>query len=180
MTHGAPCTIAITGHRPNRLHVGVHRIERQLFQVLRRLRREARGRAVPRRPVALTALAEGSDRMFAEAALRLALPLEVLLPFKSSDYETTFGDQAATAQYHALLARAARVTELPGALSDSSAAYEAVGRACVNACDVLVAVWDGKPAAGRGGTPEIIEYARNRGRRIIWIHAGEKRRPRRL
>ncbi len=29
-------------------------------------------------------------------------------------------------------------------------------------CDVLLAVWDGKPAAGRGGTAEIVAYALKR------------------
>ena len=94
MTYGAPYRIAITGHRPNRMHVGVARIERQLKQVLRRLAWEARGRAVPQTPVAISALAEGSDRLFAEAALKLGMPLEVMLPFKSADYVTTFGDVA--------------------------------------------------------------------------------------
>ena len=177
MTYGAPFKIAITGHRPNRLHVCIARIERQMFRVMRRLAREARGNVLGRNPVALSALAEGSDRIFAEAALRLGIPFEVVLPFKSADYETTFGDASGTPHYRALLARAAHVMELAGTLADTTAAYEAVGRACVDACDVLVAVWDGKPAAGRGGTPEIIDYARRMGRRVIWIHAGEKRRP---
>jgi hypothetical protein len=179
-THRAPHIIAITGHRPNRMTVGVARIERQVFHVLRRLARKARGQAVPREPVALSALAEGSDRIFGEAALRLALPLDALLPFKSADYETTFGDASTTPHYRELLTRARRVTELPGALSDSKAAYEAVGRATVDQCDVLVAVWDGKPAAGRGGTPEIIDYARQVRKPVIWIHAGEKRAPQRI
>lgn len=52
--------IAITGHRPHRMHVGVARIERQLFEVLRSLAKTARGQAVPRVPVAISALAEGS------------------------------------------------------------------------------------------------------------------------
>ena len=180
MTYGAPYRIAITGHRPNRMHVGVARIERQLKQVLRRLAREARGCAVPQTPITISALAEGSDRLFAEAALKLGMPLEVILPFKSADYVTTFGDAATLPTYHALLAQAAKVNELPGTLTDSTVAYEAVGRACVDACDILVAVWDGKPAAGRGGTPEIIDYARSKGRPVIWIHAGEKRRASRL
>jgi hypothetical protein len=169
--------IAITGHRPNRMHVGVARIERQLFQVLRSLAKTARGHAVPQVPIAISALAEGSDRLFAQAALKLRMPLRVLLPFKSADYETTFGDAATTQVYRDLLAKAESVQELPGTLADSTAGYEAVGRATVDTCDVLVAVWDGKPAAGRGGTPEIIGYALGTGRSVIWIDAANRRRP---
>jgi hypothetical protein len=169
--------IAITGHRPNRMHVGVARIERQLFKVLRSLAKSARGQAVPQVPIAISALAEGSDRLFAQAALKLRMPLRVLLPFKSGDYETTFGDAAMSQMYRDLLAKAESVQELPGTLAESTAGYEAVGRATVDTCDVLVAVWDGKPAAGRGGTPEIIDYALGTGRSVIWIDAANRRRP---
>jgi hypothetical protein len=33
----------------------------------------------------------------------------------------------------------------------------------VEASDVMVAVWDGRPSAGRGGTAEIVDYARTMG-----------------
>lgn len=169
--------IAITGHRPNRMHIGVARIERQLFTVLRLLAKTARGQAVPKVPIAVSALAEGSDRLFAQAALNLQMPLQVLLPFTSTDYETTFGEAATTQVYRDLLAKADSIRELPGTLADSTAGYEAVGRATVDMCDVLVAVWDGKPAAGRGGTPEIIDYALGTERAVIWIDAVNRRRP---
>jgi hypothetical protein len=34
----------------------------------------------------------------------------------------------------------------------------------------LVAVWDGQPAAGKGGTADIVDYARRHGIevRIVW------------
>jgi hypothetical protein len=127
--------------------------------------------------VAVSALAEGSDRMFAQAALARGYRLDVLLPFTSTDYETTFGDTATTPVYRALLARASSKVELPGSLAASTAAYEVVGRATVDACHILVAVWDGKPAAGRGGTPEIIEYAAAKGKPVLWIDAARERLP---
>jgi hypothetical protein len=100
-----------------------------------------------------------------------------LLPFKSSDYETTFGDASANGEYRALLDRAGEVVELPGTLTDSTAGYDAVGRLTVDRCHVLVAVWDGKPAAGRGGTPEIIQYALAQSHPVIWIDATNDRPP---
>jgi hypothetical protein len=103
--------------------------------------------------------------------------LRVLLPFASADYETTFGDPSTTPDYRALLARASAVTELPGVLADSTSAYEAVGRLTVAQADVVVAVWDGKPAAGRGGTPEIMQYALELDRPVIWIDTSHDRPP---
>lgn len=169
--------VGITGHRPNRMHIGVAKVEARLVQVLKALRK---GSKTDGKPVAISALAEGSDRLFASAALTLGYELVALLPFKSSDYETTFGDASANGEYRALLARAGEVVELPGTLADSTAGYEAVGRLAVDRCHVLVAVWDGKPAAGRGGTPEIIQYALDHGRPAIWIDATHDRPPQML
>lgn len=118
-------TVGITGHRPNRMHIGEAAIARRVWLVLAVLR----SGALRRKRVAVSALAEGPDRLFAEAALDLGYELRALLPFASADYETTFGDAATTPHYRALLARAAEVTELPGTLAESNAGYEAVGRA---------------------------------------------------
>jgi hypothetical protein len=170
--------VAITGHRPNRLHIGVHSAALRLKAVLRELRDgTGPGGAGGQNHIAISALAEGSDRLFAAAALDLGYELRVVLPFPSADYETTFGDHATTPDYRALLARASTVTELPGVLADSTPAYEAVGRLTVEQADIVVAVWDGKPAAGRGGTPEIMQYALDLDRPVIWIDAGNDRPP---
>lgn len=116
--------------------------------------------------------------MFAASALDCGFPLAALLPFKTADYETTFGDATTVADYHALLRKAASVTELPGTLADQNLAYEAVGHAMVAQANVLIAVWDGMPSAGRGGTPEIIEHAVLAEKPVIWIDAAMFRLPR--
>lgn len=179
MTHAGAFVVAVTGHRPNRLAIGEARARHRLEAVLHALRHGlARG---SRRPlVALTALAEGADRLFAEAALHLGCQLQVVLPFAEADYVTTFAETSTTSQFRTLLARAGEVEVLPGRLTDTKAAYEAVGRHCVDRCRVLVAVWDGKPAAGRGGTPEIAAYAASRGKPVVWIDAAGDRSSRLL
>ena len=176
MNQRQPLAVAITGHRPNRMQIGEAAVARRLRLVLAVLRKGAR-QAGSGRPVAISALAEGSDRLFAAAALDLGYELRALLPFPSAHYETTFGEAATTFVYRELLARAATTTELPGALADSKAAYEAVGRATVEAAHILVTVWDGKGAAGRGGTPEIVDYALARRMPVIWIDAARRRLP---
>jgi hypothetical protein len=172
--------IGFTGHRPNRLHIGAGRVAARLGEVVVRLKAD-HDRARPGEPVvAISALAEGSDRLFAEAALDAGFTLHALLPMPVSDYVQTFEDAATTPAFHALLARCARVEALPGALADSKAAYEALGRAMVAGSGLLVTVWDGKPAAGRGGTPEVIEVALAHGRPVIWVDAAQDRPAQRL
>jgi hypothetical protein len=41
----------------------------------------------------------------------------------------------------------------------------------VNHSDLLVTFWDGEPSRGRGGTAEIVAYARELGRRLIIVDA---------
>ena len=175
MSGSSAITVGITGHRPNRMHVGADEIARQLNLVLATIRSGA-GRGV--KLVALSALAEGSDRLFAEAALALGYRVEVILPFGSADYETTFEDAARIPQFRVLLRQAAKVTELPGKLEASTDAYEAVGQVTVSESDILLTVWDGQAAAGRGGTPEIIEHALKLGKPVVWIDAADVRLPR--
>lgn len=167
----AAFTVGITGHRPNRMKGGAERVITRLDQVLRCLRSGSAGRE----RVALSALAEGSDRMFASAALGLGYRLDALLPFRSEDYQTTFG--SADPAYDDLLSRASGVEELPGLLAAPEDAYEAVGRATVDRSNVLVAVWDCGPSAGRGGTIDIIEYAIGRRVPVVWIDARTAGRP---
>lgn len=171
-----PLRVAVTGHRPNRLVVVEARLRHRICAVLAAIRAGA-GRSGRSPLIALTALAEGADRMFADAALAIGYRVDVLIPFASTDYETTFADDADTRHYRRLVASAIHVETLPGSLSDDTAAYEAVGRACVDRCDILVAIWDGKPAAGRGGSPDIIDYALSRARPVVWIDAARDRRP---
>lgn len=172
--------IGVTGHRPNRLRIGEDRAKAHLHAVLEALRDAARAQGRTEPPIAVSALAEGADRLFAEAALELGFVLEAHLPLRSADYETTFADADTTVAYRSLLARARRVTELPGSLDDTDAAYEAQGRALVDLSDVLIAVWDGRGAAGRGGSPEIISYALGLARPVVWIDAAADRAPLRL
>ncbi len=48
-----------------------------------------------------------------------------------------------------------------------------VGHYVLDNCDVLIAIWDGEPSRGQGGTAEIVEKARAMGRKLYWIHIKE-------
>lgn len=172
--------VGFSGHRPNRLPIGEAAVSARLSQVVLALQDAAPVNGRSSAHTAISALAEGSDRLFAIAALEHGLLLAALLPFKTADYETTFGDPATTPLFRTLLTRAQSIVELPGSLADDTAAYESMGREIVDRSTVMLAVWDGKPSAGRGGTPEIIEYAIARKCPLIWIDAGKDREPMQL
>ena len=164
---GNVLTVGVTGHRPNRIKISADALERQCLDVLSLI---ADG-SEHSRLIALTALAEGADRAFAVAALKCAFELHVVLPMRTADYEKTFSDPSAIGEFHNLLAKAAEVRELPGDPARSSDAYAAVGLEIVDRSNVVVAVWDGEPGAGKGGTPDVIEMATRASKPIVWIDA---------
>lgn len=54
---------------------------------------------------------------------------------------------------------------------EADLAYEAVGRMVVAQCDVLIAIWDGEGARGRGGTAQVVAEAARLDLPTLWIHA---------
>ena len=53
--------------------------------------------------------------------------------------------------------------ELPGEPDRELDAFVMTGRATVAHCNMLLAIWDGLPPRGRGGTGEIVQLAITRG-----------------
>jgi hypothetical protein len=130
----------------------------------------AADQATPLLLTAVSPLAEGADRILAEEVLaRAGGTLEVPLPMPLHDYIRTF--DGPSADFDALLGRADLTTELPPS-QDATDAFARVGQYVVDHCDVLIAVWDGdKPEAGkRGGTADIVQYARDIQVPMIWVH----------
>jgi len=108
---------------------------------------------------AISSLAEGSDRLVAEVVLdQSGSTLEVPLPMAIDEYRTDFETEDSRAAFDRLLSRAAVVVEAPPCETRQEA-YERAGRYVVDRCDVLVAVWDGEPSRGQGGTADVVAYA---------------------
>jgi hypothetical protein len=112
-------------------------------------------------------LAAGADQLFAELVVGRGGELRAVIP--CAGYEETFADRRDKDRYRTLLNSATSVVELPFP-SPSEEAYFAAGQRVVDSCDELVAVWDGLPAKGRGGTADIVAYAREQRKplAVIW------------
>jgi len=169
--------IGITGHRRHRLKVPDGILMKRILVVIELLQRAAKLRSAGNIEM-VSALAEGADEIAARAALEAGCRLTVLLPFKAEDYETTFSDKAYRPIFRNLLRKADNRIVLPGSLRDATAGYVAVGVETLNRSDIVLTIWDGAPAQGRGGTPEILQSALERRLPIIWIDANEDGRPR--
>jgi hypothetical protein len=114
-------------------------------------------------------IADGADQIAADLALELGWELQVVLPFSRAEYRKSLANDGARERFDALVREATCLLELPGDPDDSLDAYIMTGRATVAHCDVLIAVWDGKPPRGRGGTGEVVQLALTRGTAIVHV-----------
>jgi hypothetical protein len=120
----------------------------------------------------VSSIAEGADRLVAWRGLRRpGWELLVVLPMAPDDYAVDFATAVSRDEFTRLLDAATEIDQVP-AQPDRVTAYLAAGMRVLERSDVLIAVWDGAPARGRGGTAEIVERARAGGRPVAWIHAG--------
>jgi hypothetical protein len=161
--------IAVTGHRnvadTAALRTAIHRA---LDLIMDQLRPAVRDRC---RLVAVSALADGADRFVADCVLaRPGGRLEVILPMPKADYVTDFDPVYSLTEFEHLLGEASWMVTMPLNRSREDA-YAAAGRAITDRADVTIAIWDGRPAAGKGGTGDIVNYLHEQRRPWIWLPA---------
>ena len=170
--------LGVTGHRPDLLDDQADRIERQLAELfdeavamVARLAVEHGALFAPDKPQfqMVSPLAEGADQIAARVALAKGFSLGAMLPFARGTYEEDFAAGPPRDAFHAFVAQAQSVLELPGARDAPLAAYVMAGRATIAHCDVLIAIWDGEPPRGRGGTAEVVEIALLQGTPILHV-----------
>lgn len=108
----------------------------------------------------VSCLARGADQVFARVVLDIGAELHVVLP--AADYRERTVKPDNREAFESLLARAEKVHTLPFETSNRDA-YAAANDTVLSDVDVLVAVWDGLPPDGKGGTGDMVQLARERG-----------------
>ncbi len=159
--------VAVTGHR---FLAEVEKLQVAVQEALDRL--EA---AFPDgEPVIVSPLAEGADRLVAEIALERRMRLFAPLPFAQEEYLEDFESEESKEQFVDLLEQAAEVIDLPPT-EERNDAYAQVGEWVLNHSDAIIALWDGQPSQGTGGTADVVERALERGMPVLHIKAGNRR-----
>ncbi len=193
--HGQPrprlvLRVGVTGHRPGnslpetelaRARAQVAALLAHAAHVVRALHLQYRSAFSEEPPllVAVSALAEGGDRIVAEEALRAGWQLDAVLPFARQDYEQDFTTPESQASFANLVQRARAVFEIetPWFEGDRSVAYEAAGHVMLDHADLVVAIWDGRESGGRGGTREIMDEASRRDSPVVWVSSAVDQAP---
>lgn len=179
--------IGVTGHREIVDAAGIRQSVKQLLDHLdRTLQPQSR---TPLKWTVVSPIAKGADRIVAEAVLGCCpATLEVLSPFELDEYRLDFEDGEDRDEFERLLNRARHVEclangDAPDATENDEVrehwrnrGYLRVGRAVVDSCEILLAVWNGRDGQGVGGTADIVGYALRQQRTVVWIHADEPSR----
>ncbi len=116
--------------------------------------------------VGISSLAIGADQLFAECVLNFGGSLIAVIPFP--DYSRTFESDNERLRYQQLLGAAEQVITLPGE-QDEESSYLAAGEMVVQESEMMVAIWDGLPAKGKGGTGDIVSFAVSLNRRVVHL-----------
>ncbi len=124
-----------------------------------------------------TSLAIGADQIFADTLIKKQIPYKVIIPCEH--YEETFESMKEQMRYNGYINQADYVIILNYPAPSEIAFFEA-GKTIVKYADILIAVWDGKPAKGLGGTADIVNLAIKQNKKYIWINPLNKKTTYRL
>lgn len=119
---------------------------------------------------AVSSLAIGVDQLFASLVVKRGGKIYVVVPFKG--YERTFSSQDIK-EYNRLLCKAHFIETLQTEGADEDK-YLSAGKHVVELSDLMISVWDGKPAQGKGGTADIVDYALTKNVPLIHINPANK------
>ncbi|WP_405538230.1 hypothetical protein [Streptomyces antimycoticus] len=148
--------LGITGHRG---------LSPETERLVRRALQEELARYGPDL-TGVSCIADGPDAWFAELVLEAGGRLEVVVP--AEKYREGLPEEHHQT-YDRLIQQAADIHRT-GMVESDSQAHMAGSEILVGVVDELVAVWDGQPARGYGGTADVVAYAERTGvrSRVIW------------
>ena len=159
--------IAVTGHRdivePQRLRTQVN----DFFDDILTQYDEVR---------LLSPLAEGADQFVAEIFLEKSgkekyVVLDVPLPLNQETYIKDF-NITSSKRFLSLVSEANYVFEVP---RHNEHPFENLGRYIVDTSDILLALWDGKTNDKRGGTGDVVSYAKSQNHQIVHLLCERKK-----
>lgn len=115
---------------------------------------------------AVTLLAATTDRLFAMIAQDLGMPLSLVIP--SRDFHNFFNTPDDLSEYVHLrtIAHSRTVLERP---TFNRQAFEEASRLVVDTCDIIIAVGSGFAPSNAHASSDIIQYARERAKLLVWL-----------
>jgi hypothetical protein len=150
-----PIVVGVTGHRDIPPE-DVAALEAAVIAEL-----QSFSQRYPSSPLLLiSGLAEGADRLVAECALRLGWSVGAVLALPRDEFEKDFSSSQSLGHFDSLLKRCIWVREAAVSGTPRPDCYEAAGFWIARQAQWLIALYDGQPGAGRGGSAEVVRIFR--------------------
>lgn len=160
--------IAVTGHRQL---TNLPSLENSIFAAVDQISEAFPGQIYH----IWTCLAEGADRILSRILVKsLEAKLTVVLPLPEQEYIKDFETIESIKEFEHLKYGAEQVIS-PDQVLDRPKAYQDANHTLLQGCDLLVAIWDGIPARGPGGTSEVVESIRQAEKPLLWIHTDNEK-----
>lgn len=162
-----PLYIGVVGHRDIRDE------DRETLKQMIKDFIEKKQKQCPNTPVViLTPLAEGADRIAAEAAIDCKIDFIAVLPMPVEEYKKDFVNVESAGEFETLLAKASFMIELPlqegitieqvnNDIEKRNEQYYQNGLFIARQCHTLVAFWDGTDNGKRGGTADVVKLKKS-------------------
>lgn len=183
--------VGIVGHRPDRLEFAdLHLLGNLVGDILSTIRENVEKTGLINKNIysdshpalrAISPLAEGTDRIFAEQAINQGYELSCPMPFAQEEYEKDFFPEFSHEvnsfqRFRDILDKAEETTrlvrfEMDGSRTNDGDAFRNNGQIVLNQSDLLLIVWDGIYYDKHGGTEETLSSARVQQIPVIWIDA---------
>jgi hypothetical protein len=133
----------------------------------------------------VSSLAEGADRVVAEEAMELGYQMHCAMPFPKEEYEKDFQPKdtpisapltPSQQEFRRLLQYGEKnggyaCFEMDGNRRFEGRSYGAAARVVLHHSDILLAIWDGGPSRGTGGTVDKMREAIAFGVPVVWVDA---------
>lgn len=156
-----PIVVGTVGHRD--LSTTDKAIAKAVRRECRLLRKKHRDSPF----LVLSGLAEGADRLIAGIAMEeLGAALIAVLPFPAADFCADFKTEASRQEFLSFIGRSSATFDVhlpsdeqwkqPGGMRDAQ--YARVGALIAEQSQILLALWDGRPARGVGGTADVVGW----------------------
>ena len=101
--------------------------------------------------------------------------LVVPLPLLPEDFQADFSGAKSRREFLRLLDLADKVILPTGCADSREEAYWTAGKYILERSTVLIALWDGKSAQGKGGTGDMVAAARERNLPMAWVRCDNRR-----
>jgi hypothetical protein len=176
-THDPLLRIGITGHRAIAADPMVSKaVEAAISKVFRTLANGSTSSKTDKpfssparlRLKVISMLAEGADLVGMQAALDCGAELMGVLPFDEQSYRKGFAGGPSRVVFDDVLSKLSSIVVLGGIVGDDTS-YELANSEILDRSDVVIAVWNGDPARGPGGTGDVVHDALQRGLPVIVI-----------